>query len=311
MIFTSHAYTSPADLHDMCDLVTAARPREWLTDFPSIANLDEATRQEEVAASLCLWRDPAGGLVAFAYINEGNLVFEMLPGSWDVPNLGDNIVAYGVRYLLSRSDSPETLDTSCRAEDAPRIALLERNGFERAPFFTLELGQSLTGRLPEPFLPEGFMIRPLDGKQELEAVVALHQVAFGTQNLTIEARRAWMGGNDYDPALDLVAVAPDGRLAGYCFGQFNRAENELSGEKVGYTDPVAIHPDFQRKGLAHALLLAGMRLLQERGLEFARIGTSSENIAMQKAAKAAGFHVESRRIWLMKSLYASPAIETL
>jgi ribosomal protein S18 acetylase RimI-like enzyme len=107
---------------------------------------------------------------------------------------------------------------------------------------------------------------------------------------------------DYERELDLVAVAPDGRLAAYVFGHYNREEMALCGQKIGFTDPVATHPDFQGKGLARALLLEAQRRLKERGMQAARLGTSSENIAMQKAAEAAGFCVVDQSYHYAKRL---------
>jgi hypothetical protein len=54
--------------------------------------------------------------------------------------------------------------------------------------------------------------------------------------------------------------------------------------------------------LARALLSYGMQLLRERGIEYAELGTSSENFAMQRAAFAAGFYIESTRVWYSKTI---------
>ncbi len=109
-----------------------------------------------------------------------------------------------------------------------------------------------------------------------------------------------MSGTDYDPHLDLVMVGPDGRLAAYCMCQIFQEENARTGRNEGYTDPVATHPEYQRRGLARALLLTGLRLLQERGVETALMGTSSENVKMQRAAEAVGFRVKSSTVWFVK-----------
>lgn len=109
-----------------------------------------------------------------------------------------------------------------------------------------------------------------------------------------------MSGPDYDPDLDLVMAGPDGRLAAYCMGQIFREENAQTGRNEGYTDPVATYPQYQGRGLAKALLLAGLRLLRERGVDTAIMGTSSENEKMQRAAQAVGFRVESATVWFAK-----------
>ncbi len=81
---------------------------------------------------------------------------------------------------------------------------------------------------------------------------------------------------------------------------FSPEENRLRQQKVGYTDPVATHPDFQRKGLALALLLAGFARLKQRGMQFAEVATWGENIGMIKTAEAAGYRVYSTTIFFSR-----------
>ena len=76
--------------------------------------------------------------------------------------------------------------------------------------------------------------------------------------------------------------AADGSIAANCICSVN----ELS--KIGNTDPIAAHPHYQRLGLARALSLTGLGYLKGRGMFFAQIGTSSDNIAMQRTAKSVG-----------------------
>ena len=59
-------------------------------------------------------------------------------------------------------------------------------------------------------LPPGFTIRPAGGAAEAEAWVVLHRAAFGTERMELEERLAMLAEPEYDPQLDLVAVAPDG-----------------------------------------------------------------------------------------------------
>ena len=62
---------------------------------------------------------------------------------------------------------------------------------------------------------------------------------------------------EYDAELDLLAIAPGGRFAAYCLCSISQEENNRTGRNEGTTDPVATHPDFQRRGLAQALLRDG------------------------------------------------------
>jgi mycothiol synthase len=120
--------------------------------------------------------------------------------------------------------------------------------------------------------------------------------------MTVEERLSMMRVPEYDPELDLLAIAPDGKFAAYCTCAISQTENVNTGRNEGYIDTIATHPDFQRRGLARALLLTGLRLLKERGMDTAVLGTSSENMAMQPAAGAVGFDMQSTTLWFAKPI---------
>ena len=198
-------------------------------------------------------------------------------------------MAWGIacaRRQAEQSGGAAVLDTTCRAEDDGRIALLRRHGFTEEAVHTLRYARPLAEPIPEPTLPAGYTIRPVAGEAEVIALVALHRAAFGTEHLTAGERLTWMRASDYDPALDLVAVAPDGSLAAYCFCVIHQEENLLSGRSDGVTDPLATHPAHQGLGLAQALLCAGLARLRARGAERALLGTSSDN--RRHASRSAG-----------------------
>ena len=103
------------------------------------------------------------------------------------------------------------------------------------------------------------------------------------------------------PELDLVAVAPNGDLAAFCVCQiFPDDTPRAGGKKEGWTDPLGTHPAYQRRGLAKALILTGMQLLKDRGIDTALLGTSSTNIAMQRTAESLGFRHVSNTLWYSK-----------
>ncbi len=199
-------------------------------------------------------------------------------------------------------DENLSLDASCWEDDQKRIEILEQHGFVRQPIHSLHLECSLSNQIPVPEIPSGFTIRPSKGLDEAEEWVHLHRAAWGTEHMTIEERTAILNGPDYDPQLDLVTAAPDGTLVAYCLCQIHRDENLRSGRNEGWTDPVATHPDYQRRGLARALLLTGMRLLKDRGIDTAVMGTSSENGKMLRTALSLGFQIVSKKIWFSKSV---------
>ncbi len=301
---TSRPYVHPQDLSALIDLLKAVRPAAWINEYPSVVDLKEALDRPSICENTCLWVNDQNDIVGFAFVLEpyNNIHFEIRPGV--DREIEEEVVAWGMACArrVSTNEMPDTLDASCRDDDLRCIAILERQGFIRQEMNTLRLARNLNDPIPTPRLPEGFSIRSIKGENEVDLIVALHRAAFGTSNMTCEERLSIMRAPEYVPTLDLLVIAPDGRFAAYCTCSISSLENRVSGLKVGHTDPVATHPDFQRRGLACALLLRGARLLKERGMELAMLGTSSENLAMQKAAESAGFRVYSKRIWFSKMI---------
>ena len=305
-LLITRLYADETDLAAMIDLLSRSRPAVHIADFPGIYDLQELMLQADVQIGTRLWYGGDGRLHAYAIAHTRycNIYFEIAPEVWG-DAIAQEIFAWGetcMQEACTDTAGPVTLDTSCREDDELRLALLHRYGFVPDGVRSLNLVRSLRGPIPEPTLPAGFSIRPVAGENETEALVALHRAAFGTDNMTVTERLAMMRAPEYDRVLDLVAIAPDGRLAAFCVGSISAEENGRTGQQIGYTDPVGTHPDFQRRGLARALLLAGMHLLRERGMETAVLGTSSQNIAMQKTAKSVGYKVQSTKIWFTRPI---------
>lgn len=303
-ILTTRAYSGASDLQSMLDLLVAARSADRITDYPGIVDLRELLALIDVQGNTRLWLSGDNQVVGFALVDPyNNFLFEVDQQSAG-PLIESQMVAWGVacirRVAMQENSQTWTLDASCRDGDSQRIAMLERNGFVRQAVRSLHMTSSLDDPIPAPQVPTGFSIRPVAGEHEVHALVDLHRAAFGTKNMTIEERLAMMRALEYDPALDLLAVAPDGRLAAYCMCSISQEENRRSGRNEGSTDPVATHPDFQGQGLAKALLLTGLHRLKQRGIETAVLGTSSENVAMQRVAQAVGFRVKTTTLWFTR-----------
>lgn len=264
-------------------------PRE-----PDAGDFEEQIQLPNIRSTMRLWQG-AQGLAAFAYVDTGrNLRFEIHPAHHS-DALETEIVEWGLACIRKRNAETgalSTLDASCAADDAERLVFLERFGFAREPIRSLKYSRSLAGPVEAIPFPAGFSLRSAAGESEVEALVALHRAAFGTENMTVEERLAIMRAPSYLPELDLVAVAPDASLAAFCICG-------LEGE-AGYTDPIGAHPRYRRLGLGKAIVSAGLRGLQERGALRAETGTSSENIPMQRLAERMGFACVSERLWFSK-----------
>ncbi len=298
-------YTGPADLERMLALLVAVRSPERISDYPSMSDLHKLLSSPIIQRNTGLWEIGDGRLVAYAFVDTpNNLRFEIAPEARGLA-LEAEMIAWGESCLLRAAEPdgpPQTLDAVCREEDEGTRAFLKRHGFDEHLTRTMILARALEWEIRRPVLPPGFILRVVSGEGEVPALVDLHQAAHGTNNLTVEDRLSWMRVPDYKPDLDLVVTAPGGELAAYCFCQVSELENRRSGLQEGWTDPIATHPDYQRLGLATALLSHGLGLLKERGLRVARLATTSENVAMIHAAQQLDYQVETTKIWYTKAV---------
>lgn len=282
-----------------------ARPRQRLADYPAIIDLRELLALQEVRKYCLVWLNAEGTALAFAFLDPyDNLVLEcghpqIFQGCFDEAL---TLCLEAMRDKHRGQDKLPTLDASCRADDTLRLRALSLSGFIKEPLESLAFQRILTIPFPEPALPAGFLIRSLRGEKELDAYVTLHQVAFGSSQMTREMRQAIMASPEYDPELDLVIEAPGGKLAGFCVCQIFKEENLQTGEQIGWTDPIGVHPDYRGRGLAKALMLSGFALLKEKGMKTVRLDTSSENQAMISLARSLGFSEISRRLWFSRKL---------
>ena len=126
--------------------------------------------------------------------------------------------------------------------------------------------------IEKPVLPDGFIIRPLTGEDEVEAYVEMHQEVFESKSMTQEWRRRTLKRTEYVPELDLVAVAPDGQLAGFCISWLNK-QSTLS--MSGQVEPLGVRKEYRKLGLGRSLLLEGLCRLQERGAKVMYVETDN------------------------------------
>ena len=278
------------------------RIRAFLGQLPHkhrLVDFEERMQIESIRARVRVW-ERVDQIIALAYVDMfNNLWFEITP-SHAADELEQAVLNWGLACIRRQNEETgdsSTLDFSCDAKDNERLAFAERFGFVRESIHTLKYSCPLAEPPKEFSLPAGYSIRCATGESEVDALVALHRAAFGTENMTVEERLAIMRAPGYIPELDLLAVAPDSSLAAFCVCGFEEGEST-----IGYTDPIGVHPRHQKIGLGKAIVSAGLRALQSRGAKIAELGTSSENIAMQKLAEGLGFICASEKVWFAKAV---------
>lgn len=286
------AYRDRSDVIAMQALLeTCPNPFASYPTATDLAEMFDAV-PSHLANHTMVWEDHNREVVGFAIVDPyHNLHFHFRPGYLTLDH-EQAMIAWAVECLhpvAQAQGDTITLDAAARDDDAQKVALLRRHHFVPSDTLTLHMARSLTEPFPEPHLPSGFKLRPLAGETEVDAYVATHRAAYGTENMTREGRLAIMRQPHYRPEIDLVATAPDDRLAAFCVCNIDPTRNPRTGLKEGEIGIVGSHPDFRGQGLGRAIVLGGMQVLKEQGMDNAFLTVSSQNTAALHIYKSLGF----------------------
>jgi ribosomal protein S18 acetylase RimI-like enzyme len=156
----------------------------------------------------------------------------------------------------------EVVDVLAREDDVELLGLLAGTGFKAddAPGGTTWMVAA--DRPDVAALAEGFVL--VDRAQRTAAPHPMRQ-----RNGEDVAARL-LQCSLYDPELDLAVETADGETAGYALFWFDPVTS------VGLVEPMRVEDAYQRRGLAHALLTAGLERLAERGALRLKVGYSSD-----------------------------------
>ena len=202
----------------------------------------------------------------------------------DVEQMVINWAETRLWQIAQETDSHFPFNVRALSDEHERISFLEALGYTRWEHSLVKMKRFLT-ELPTPNIPAGFTIRPLAGEQEAEAYAELQRAAFDSTTMTALWRSHTLHAPLYNPDLDLVAVAPDGRLAGFCIWWY------APHLKTAQIEPLGVHPDFQQLGLSQALMAEGFQRVAALGAETALVETYSFSEPALKSYQAAGFEI--------------------
>jgi mycothiol synthase len=289
----ARSYRGEPDLQLLVDLFDACEAVDRLESFVSIEQLRSSITNPAIDRDrdLGLW-EAQGKLIGFGELSidepipdnvtNGSLWFFVHP----IARGGDleaQIIAWAEQRISEvareRQGQPKLLTWS-RDSRIDRIATLKHHGFVEGRQYWF-LTQSLQRTIPTSQLPDGFSIRAVDGEREAQTWVDLHNQAFCNawlyHPLTVEIYKHRLQAPDYLSELDLVAVAPDGKFAAICYCAIDREHNTFFGREEGWVALLFTSPDFQRRGLARAMLLHALARLKALNIDIAKIGVDSEN----------------------------------
>jgi len=187
---------------------------------------------------------------------------------------------------IEREETPVMGDVD--EGDTDRAAALTALGFEAGENYLNLTERLLAEPIPEPILPEGFTIRPAAGEHEAGRLAEVHNNSF-TSSWTPEIYRdEVMRKPGYDAHREIVVVAPDGRFAAFCIYWLDPIN------RIGLFEPVGTHREFQRKGLARAMMNSTMRRMREENMTRAMVGHMTNNPASTNLYASLGFQTKYR-----------------
>jgi ribosomal protein S18 acetylase RimI-like enzyme len=297
----SYSPTDEADLRRIRHLVEQCEPFiQWFFYIPDDRPADKRR--------FCLWERSDGDLIGAAFIdgppNEGSstsyLMFALHPKARG--EIESSIIQWGKNK--ARELRPRSPILTCRAcrDDLIRIAALEQHGFKCQEDEEIWVMALLLGKVvPDPQLPEGYVIRPFSAQGDAEEWVRLwNEVEKGS--LAVEERLSWLNRSSYVPKLDLVVVAPDGSLAAYCTCNLFRSDDRRLAEDSAWILWLGTHPAFRRRGLARAMLRTVLRVFQSYGCSKVLLSTYSTNAPAINLYKSHGFRTVYRMLYYVAAI---------
>jgi GNAT superfamily N-acetyltransferase len=234
------------------------------------------TPRRSDAVDQIFWIDDEGPVASVALTNWGRAWGcdpIVVPGASAVPL--PTVWARGVEAIETlRVDAVEVL---ARDDDFELQGLLDGAGFVADHDRSGITWMNAQGRPEVTALPEGFVL--VDRAQHTNTPHPMRR----RSGEEVETRL--LQCSLYDPGLDLAVEAADGQAAGYALFWFDPVT------EVGMVEPMRVEDAYQRRGLARALLSAGLDRLERRGARRLKVGYATD--VARGLYVSAGFRVTS------------------
>ena len=295
----TRSYEGLHDLHAMIDLLAEGRKANngtyyihrgdlqwWLfyTDVP----------QETWQSNIRLWMED-DRLIGWALLSP----VEHASDVYTIPSLrGDPREHEMLAWAVEEMSTVDGLENVWVAEDDElRVRWFEENGFALEQGYFVHFKRSLSGPLGGPTLPDGFSLRTSRGEEDARLRSAASHAAFKSgkpfEEYWLRTLR-FMQSPVYVPEHEIFVMSPNGEVAAFCIVW----TDELN--QVGHFEPVATHPNFQRRGIGKSLLLEGLRRVKSEGMNEACVCTNHDNQAAIRLYESAGFQKVKRLLTYKK-----------
>jgi ribosomal protein S18 acetylase RimI-like enzyme len=129
---------------------------------------------------------------------------------------------------------------------------------------------------------DGFQIRPAT-LADADGLAAARNASFAEDWTGEQYRAEVMEKPGYEPDREIVAAAPDGRIAAYAVFWVD----ERNG--LGLFEPVGTHREFQRRGLGRAVMTHALERMRAVGLRSVSVNHNADNRPAQRLYESLGF----------------------
>jgi ribosomal protein S18 acetylase RimI-like enzyme len=256
----------------------------------SYCHSDPPGLDETRAARTRVWETSGGRIVALAMCEGGRQIHPQAHPEYR--ELLGEVIRWSEDAAAAAGIDPVLLHVW--EHDAATRRIVESRGYRRTEGWeilrSLRFGEE---PLPEPSLPQGYVMRPTrNDEADHAAIAALLNAAFGRDfHHSGELRNFQATAPSFRRALDLVAAGPDGSLAAYAAVCWDSANSR------GVFEPVCTHPEHRERGLAKALMLEGMRRARAMGARVIDVGTGDMDPANALYASLPFAEVYRGRLW--------------
>jgi ribosomal protein S18 acetylase RimI-like enzyme len=143
-------------------------------------------------------------------------------------------------------------------------------------------------------------VQTLGERPDLDAVLLTVNEAFrdhwGHTDTTLEQWQHWTTDPDHRPDMWFIAWDTEkDEPTGICGNGISPEHNARVGRQEGWVDVLAVRRAYRGQGLGRALLLTGMKALQDERMQWAMLSVDTENLTgALRLYEGAGFRPAKR-----------------
>lgn len=297
-------YHSEEDYRQMKNLIRENYRHTGAQFYPTAMDLDYwrfvYDESPDGIRAAQLWQDENGQVVGFVWMNEDATDWAC---HWNHRDLLDEMLEWSekerIQAYAAQHDEPMHNYITLFDNDLHGETIARKRGYHRTDDFSYYGRRSLEDRLPEVCLPEGYTLRSIRSDHEIQQRAAMNALAGNEINLQ-KYKTMMKEAPEYRQDLDLIALDPNGNVAGYCTVWYDGIS------RIGIFEPYAIHPCHLRKGLGRNLLFEGMKRLKHLGAKAVYVShaglNSEETDPALELNASAGFQQAGRNYGWVKKL---------